>query len=125
MRTLRKLHLYLGCIFAPMIIYFSLSGIWQVFRFNDIPKEAQTEVSVVRIILHAASNPHTHSTLPGRDPKTQQSPAFNYLAALMGLGMILTSTLGIILALRFSSRPMTVILCLLAGIFVPAVMLLS
>ena len=29
MKKLRSLHLYLGCIFAPMLLFFAISGIWQ------------------------------------------------------------------------------------------------
>jgi hypothetical protein len=116
MKAIRKIHLYLGCLFAPLMIYFALSGIWQVFRLNDLPKE---ESSQVRVVLHAISNPHTHSTFPGANPKTSQSPYFNWLAVLAGLGIILTSVLGIILAFRFSARPRLVLFCLLAGLGVP------
>ncbi len=29
MKNLRSLHLYLGCIFAPLLLFFAASGIWQ------------------------------------------------------------------------------------------------
>src|SRR5688572_28393334 len=29
MKKLRSLHLYLGCVFAPMLLFFAMSGIWQ------------------------------------------------------------------------------------------------
>ena len=121
MRTLRQLHLYLGCIFAPMIIYFSLSGVWQVFRFNDVPKN---EVSATREIFHELSKPHTHSTLPGKDPKTEQSALFDWFTACMGMGMVLTSVFGIILALRFAKRSSLAVFCLVGGIAVPALFLI-
>lgn len=30
MKKLRSIHLYLGCIFAPLLLFFAVSGIWQV-----------------------------------------------------------------------------------------------
>ncbi len=120
MKTLRKIHLYLGCIFAPLIIYFSLSGVAQVFRWNDLPK---TGATAIQSALHAASNPHTHSTLPGRDPKREKSAYFDWAAAVMGVGMVLTTLLGIILALRFSKRPALVFVCLSAGVALPILFL--
>ena len=116
MKTLRQVHLYLGCIFAPLIIYFSISGAWQVFRLNDVPKENPT---AIRSVLHAISNPHTHSTFPGKDPRAFSSQGFRLFAALMGVGMVITSILGILLALRFSKRPVFVVICLLAGLLIP------
>ena len=89
MKTLRQIHLYLGCIFSPMIIYFSVSGAWQVFRFSDVPKNQPP--SAIRSFLHELSKPHTDSTLPSLSPKTESSTAFNWLALSMGLGMVATA----------------------------------
>ena len=30
MQKLRNLHLYLGCMFAPLLLFFAVSGIWQM-----------------------------------------------------------------------------------------------
>ncbi len=87
-----------------------------MFRLNDVPKN---ESSALRSLLHAISNPHTHSTFPGGDPRINQSHLFNWLAAIAGLGIILTSILGVILAFRFSQRPILVLSCLLIGLIIP------
>jgi hypothetical protein len=121
MKTLRQIHLYLGCIFAPLIIYFCLSGVWQVFRYNDVPKEG--EVSGLRTVLHELSKPHTNSTLPGNNPKEAKSSFFSLVAAAMGIGIIITALLGIVLALQFSKRVPMVFLCLGLGTFVPILFL--
>src|SRR6478672_8450976 len=34
MQKLRSLHLYLGCLFAPLLLFFALSGIWQTLGWN-------------------------------------------------------------------------------------------
>jgi hypothetical protein len=120
MKTLRQLHLYLGCLFAPLILYFCASGAWQVFRLNDVPKN---EPSAVRSVLHELSNPHTHSTLPGRSPKTGQSTLFGVAAVACALGMIATALLGVALAVRFGKRPSLVALCLALGALLPLVFL--
>ena len=117
MKTIRQAHLYLGCLFAPLIIYFCLSGIWQLFRFNDVPKEGP--VSSVRVMLHEISKPHTNATLPGKNPKQEKSDVFNLFAAIMGLGMTLSSILGIVLALKYTKKTSLVIFVLLAGTFLP------
>jgi hypothetical protein len=121
MKNLRQLHLYLGCIFAPLIIYFSLSGAWQTFRFNDVPKDEPP--TVLHSVLHELSKPHTSSTLPGANPKTDQSLAFSWVALFMGLGMITTAVLGIVIALR-GRAPKVALLCLGAGTAIPILLLL-
>ncbi len=123
MKSLRQLHLYLGCVFTPLIIYFSLSGAWQVFRFNDVPKGPEGEHATVRIALRALSNPHRNSALPGYSDKTSKSASFNVVAALMALGMVVTSTIGVVLAFRFSRRPLVVAGCLVLGTIVPLALL--
>ena len=121
MKTLRQVHLYLGCLFAPLLIYFSVSGIWQVFRFNDVPKN---EVAPLRSFLHEISKPHTHATLPYHEPKIENSLSFAWAAALMGSGITVSTILGIILAFRFTKKRSLVVFCLIAGAALPVVFLL-
>jgi hypothetical protein len=121
MKTLRQVHLYLGCLFAPLMIYFSLSGVWQVFRLNDLPKDEPP--SALHSLLHELSKPHKSSTLPGLDPKTDHSTAFNGLTLLMGLGLIITASIGIVLAVKCSRSPKLVLACLVAGVALPIVFL--
>jgi len=121
MKTLRQLHLYLGCIFAPLIIYFSISGAWQVFRFNDVPKDQPS--SAVRAFFHELSKPHTNSTLPGLNPKTDHSIVFNGIAVLMSAGMIITASIGLLLAFKYTRSPRTVWFCVIGGIVLPIVLL--
>jgi predicted permease len=122
MKSIRQFHLYLGCFFAPLIIYFSLSGAWQVFRFNDLPKNEPT--STLRSVFHEISKPHTSSTLPGFNPKVEHSAAFNWLACFMGFGMVTTSSLGIVLAVRSGRSRQTAWICLIAGVVAPVLLLL-
>lgn len=122
MKTLRQLHLYLGCLFAPLIIYFSISGALQVFRFNDLPED--TPPTQLQTLIHEISKPHTSSTLPGLSPKIAKSQAFNWIAVAMSLGMILTALLGIVLALRYSKSPRVVLFCIFSGIALPVLMLI-
>ena len=34
MKRLRQLHLYLGCVFAPVLIFFAVTGSWQLFSLH-------------------------------------------------------------------------------------------
>jgi len=122
MKNLRQIHLYLGVVFAPMIIYFSISGAWQIFRFNDVPKEGPP--SAIRSFFRELSKPHTHSTLPGLDSRVGSSMAFNWLALLMALGLIGTTLIGLTLAFRSSKSSRVALLCLSVGILLPIILLL-
>lgn len=122
MKTLRDVHLYLGCLFAPLLMYFSISGAWQVFRFNDLPRKGEPP-SLSRSVLHALSNPHTHSTLPTLDPKVSESMAFGWLSIVMALGITATALLGILLALRYTRKRTIVWVCLVSGAVGPVMFL--
>ena len=121
MRTLRQLHIFLGVFFAPFLIYFSLSGAWQVFRFNDLPREGTPSSS--QKILHALSDPHTHATLPGNDAKKEQSLLFKFFEIAMAVGFVVTAVLGIQMALQIARQRRAVLVALVAGTVIPILFL--
>jgi hypothetical protein len=121
MKNLRQLHVYLGCFFAPLLIYFTLSGSWQVFRLHDLPKNQPGTAS--QRFLHAFSNPHRDATLPWHDPKTETSVLFEIFAAAAALGFFALSVMGLQMAVQVKSRRKKVWLCLFAGTVIPIIFL--
>ena len=117
-RGLRRIHLYLGTIFAPVLLLFTASGAWQVYRLNDAKKDGSyTPPSIVRTL----SSVHRYQTLARETPKKTALKAFVVAACL---ALITTTLLGIVMAYRFSGSSVTVTLCLLVGILLPAALLL-
>ena len=114
MKTIRQAHLYLSTFCAPLIVYFCLSGIWQIFRLNDLPKNEPP--SFARSALHALSNPHTHSTAPGRNPRLEHSRIFDFAASATALAMMASTALGLTLAWRSARRPGLVLAVLAIGL---------
>jgi hypothetical protein len=121
MKAVRQLHLYLGSFCAPLILYFCVSGAWQVFGFHDIPRGEPGTAS--QRLLHALSMPHTHSTPPGGDPRADHSRLFGVAASATALIMIASALLGLVLAWKFTKRPAVVLGCFVAGALVPALFL--
>lgn len=117
-RTLRRVHLYLGALFAPILLLFTVSGAWQVYRLNDArKKDGYTPPEIVRVL----SSVHKNQNVSKETPDRTAIKAFVFLAAL---ALVTTTLLGILMAYRFTASPGTVTLCLLAGIAIPAVLLL-
>ncbi|MDR0533829.1 MAG: hypothetical protein LBH01_07735 [Verrucomicrobiales bacterium] len=114
MKLLRSLHLYLGCLFAPMLLFFAVSGIWQVFRWND-HRSAEGPS-----ILGYLSTIHTGSAFknPNLPVQTLSSAAMHWFVVLMSVVFIFTIILGIVMACK-TGRRKTALLCLLAGLAVP------
>lgn len=121
MKLIRTLHLYLGCIFAPLLVLFSLSGAWQVYRFNDGTKDGSYRPpQIVRVM----SLIHTNQSL---DPKglSHQGKAIlsKAIAATLGLALAFTTVLGIIMAYKFNRSKFAVTGCLIAGIVIPGLLI--
>ncbi|MEO5721139.1 MAG: hypothetical protein ABIR71_06690 [Chthoniobacterales bacterium] len=119
MRRLRLLHLYLGCLFAPALLFFAISGSWQIFRLQDTAKDGSYTPPAVLKTLSAI---HINQHLPGG--KASQRTPLHIFALLAGLGLITTTLLGIVMAFRFSTGVIAPLLCLLGGVALPALLLL-
>jgi hypothetical protein len=103
MKKLRQLHLYLGCSFAPLLIFFSISGIWQML---DVRCEALAFLSTI----HTGRELKTGGTL--------SSTVMEWLAIAMALSLILTIILGVVMAFKFG-RKKGALICLSMGIAIP------
>lgn len=93
MRLLRRLHLYLGCLFAPILILFAVSGAWQLFNFHKTKKDGSY---VAPESLVAISAIHMESHLAGTPGRNFTPLRFFMVAASAGL--VITSLLGVIMA---------------------------
>ncbi len=114
MRRLRLLHLYLGCLFAPALLFFAVSGGWQIYRLQDTAKDGSYTAPAPLKFLSAI---HTNQHLPGG--KASQRTPLHAFALLSALGLITTTVLGLVMAFRFSASLVVPLLCLVAGIILP------
>jgi len=118
MKQIRQLHLYLGTLFAPLIIFFAFSGALQTFGFHESTKDgsyrapawiaALAEIHKDQRIAHAGKS----------------SPALKWFVALMAAGLITTSILGIYMAFKFNRHPRIICTLIALGIIIPVVALL-
>jgi hypothetical protein len=118
MRFLRTLHLYLGCLFAPMLIFFAVTGSWQLFNWHESKKD---RTYIAPPALAALSFVHKDAHIPGT-PGRQPTPLRDFMLAAAA-GLVATTGIGVVMAYRFSQRPLVATVCLLAGIALPAVLL--
>ena len=119
MRQLRRFHTYFGVFFAPLLIFFIGSGWYQLIdrdRLKD-PGEAETLVQKMRVI-------HTDQIYPKLGARKQGSPtAFRVLTMVMSGAILITTVLGIVLAIR-SLRPRWMVWVMLGlGLFLPILLL--
>ena len=115
MSFLRSLHLYLGCLFAPTLIFFAVSGSWQVFNWHQSTKDRSY---VAPRALEILSYVHKESHVPETPPRNPTP--LRYFLCAAAIGLVTSTVLGVIMAYRFSRRPLVATICLLAGIALPA-----
>ena len=118
MAILRRIHLYLGCLFAPALIFFAASGGWQLYRLHDTKKDGSYTAPAA---LSALSAVHMNSHLPGK--KVSEFTPMRAFMVAAASGLVITTALGVVLAFRFSRSVVTPIAWLAAGIAVPAAIL--
>ena len=112
MKTLRSLHLYLGCIFAPMMLFFTVSGLWQTYY---------PPFSTPSATLNILSTIHTRMGLKiGID---LANPILRYFVLLMAVSFIFSTILGIIMAIKHGSRK-SACACLAFGVLCPLALIL-
>jgi hypothetical protein len=116
MTFIRRAHLYLGCFFAPMLVFFSVSGIWQVYGIQWADQNA---------FLRLLSTIHMGHNLHSKDPHpfTLTSPYLELFVVIMAASLILNIVLGVVMAFRFG-RGTLALLSLAGGILVPVVLIL-
>jgi len=108
MVKLRSLHLYLGCIFAPMLLFFAMSGIWQTLGISGH-------------LLTVLSTIHTSHKL--KAGPSLASPLLRMFNIIMALAFIVTTILGIFMALNYGRRR-AAIYCLAFGVAFPLLLVL-
>ncbi len=146
LKNIRQLHLYLGTFFAPLIIFFSLTGAAQTAGLHEkgsgLVPDFIAKMAQVHIHQRAALPPREEEELPKKEeiespaaarstppadaprpspPKS--STAFKVLVLLMALGLITTTILGIIMAFKYNRDRRLVWGMLIAGTVLPIVLL--
>ena len=117
-KTMRIVHLFLGCFFAPVLLFFVVSGAWQVLDLHQSRKDGHY---VAPRTLASLSDVHRHQRWQsGRD--VPPSRPFQFFVLVMSIGFVVTTVLGIIMALKMT-RPLIVWSLLLGGILVPVIFL--
>ena len=106
MKKLREIHLYLGCLFAPVLIFFAVTGAWQLFGLHRGTKDGSYTPSRVLVDL---SEIHEAQHLPYTSTDAATPLRYFFLAA--ALGLVASTILGIVMAFRFGRSKAAVIFC--------------
>lgn len=132
----RAWHHYVGMFIAPSLIFFALTGVAQIFNLHEDHAGYTASALVV-----GASSLHKDQVLPERDaglhggpgeparlrPAPSYAPAqwaLKVYFALVALGLITSTVLGVIMALQNRLRRKTSLVLLALGTLTPIMIVL-
>jgi glycerol uptake facilitator-like aquaporin len=118
MKTLRRVHLYLGCFFAPLLLFYVLTGWYQTTH-----PDRRKDLGEARDWIGRFMSVHVDQIFP-TDTANHYSPGlYRWLIVLMSMALITTIVLGIILAFQVSRSRWPVWLVLSLGLLAPILLL--
>ena len=112
MQKLRSIHLYLGCICAPILLLFAISGICQTLGLHLLDLGWMTGI---------------HKTIINKSTAFKSSTELSrfmlcIFVGIMTLSFIFSTILGVVMALKYGRSRRAVFYCLLFGVFFPLVL---
>ena len=118
MKTLRRVHLYLGCFFAPLLLFYVVTG-W----YQTVNPDRRKGVSDSQDLVSRLSRVHVEQYYPTESASGYSTRLFRVFIVIMANALIATVILGIILAFRTSRNKWPVWLSLALGIALPVILL--
>ncbi len=120
MKFIRRAHLFLGCFFTPLLLFYILTGWYQTVNPNRLkdPSEAISLLQKFRVV-------HSDQIYPAENQldKPASPKYFKALVVVMAVAATLTITLGLVLSFKLLRPVWPVWLCLALGILLPMLML--
>ena len=118
MKLLRRLHLYLGCFFAPLLLFYVATGWYQTVTVDRRKGLGEAETWIDRLRSVHVDQIYPTDSAMGYSPRL-----FQILVVLMAVALLVTIALGVILAFRSIRQRWLVWLALGLGIALPALLL--
>ncbi|UAJ11349.1 hypothetical protein [Polymorphobacter megasporae] len=132
-RRLRQIHHYVGVFFAPAILLFAISGALQTFRLNEA-KGAPVWMDWIATVHKDQETPQPRPPRPAgerpRAPKAEPAApkhnpfALKVFVAIMSIGLIASTLLGVAIALSIRSMRRVSLAMLVLGTLLPLALLL-
>ena len=118
---LRKIHLYLGCFFAPILLLFILTGLIQTFGLHHQWKgRAYTPAPIVQSLAEV----HMNQRFSLREVEVYPSFPFQIFVLCMSVGLMISIGIGIVMAFQSLKNPLLIWVSLISGILIPVIFLI-
>jgi hypothetical protein len=118
MKFLRRLHLYLGCFFAPLLLFYLGTGWYQTLRIDRNKNVGEADTWVAKM-----TSVHKDQIWPTESAMSYSTKAFKILVVLMSVALILSVLTGLYLAFRTLRQKWMLWGSLILGILMPILIL--
>ncbi len=118
LKLLRRLHLYLGVFFTPLLVFYIATGWYQTVNIDRRKGIGEAEGIVDKMVSVHVDQVYPTETAVGWNPLP-----FRVLVVAMSLALLVTIALGMVLAFRSTARRWPVWLSLGVGILLPLLLL--
>jgi hypothetical protein len=144
-KLIRKIHFYLGTFFAPSIIFFALTGAFQIFGLHegsgqiawvarlaqvhksqtfDAPRARPPAPKPQAAAAVAQPEPaHVDAPAPPKSGGPTRSMALELFFLLMAISLIASSCLGVWMAFQYKRDARIILGLLVAGVVLPILFL--
>ena len=118
LKAIRRIHLYLGVFFTPLLLFFILSGWYQTANPDRRkgPDEARAFWDRMRSV-------HAEQILPSETVDAYSPALMRWLVYLMSAALVVTLILGLVLAFKTMRSKLLVWGMLVLGFAVPIILL--
>lgn len=119
MKTIRQLHTYIACAFAPLTIFFLLSGALQTWNLHKARKDNSYK-PFAWVAKACEVHMEQHWPVAGQKERPLRWP-FRIASSILVAGMMCTIALGVVMAYEFTRNKRRISLLLLGGTVIPIV----
>ncbi|MDB5714923.1 MAG: hypothetical protein JWO15_2320 [Sphingomonadales bacterium] len=138
MRSLRKYHHFIGVFFAPAIVLFSISGALQTFRLQQVSGYGSTPPAAFVWMASFHKDQELPTVEAPKPPPKPSSPAvkkpphppqpvptlaLKIFVVLLSIGLLVSTALGVIIALNNRATRRISIIMLVVGSVLPVALL--
>lgn len=118
MKILRRLHLFLGCFFAPLLLFYLATG-W----YQTVQVDRRKNVGEVDTLASRLRSVHVDQIYPAESANRFSPTLYRVLVVTMSIALMATVVLGLVLAFRILRPRWPVWLALGLGVLVPVLFL--
>jgi len=118
MKLIRRIHLYLGCFFAPLLVFYVATG-W----YQTVNPDRRKGVGDSNDLMSRLNRVHVEQYYPTESAAGYSTYLFRGLVVGMTIGLVTTVALGVVLAFRASRNKWPVWVALALGIVLPIFLL--